>query len=123
MRADWIFRAVVVNGCWFALMMQKSVSGLTFSSQRLRSRPGQRAAFSLITPDHHDDTPLSTPPTAVDSSFSTRKSKNSLDFNLAASRLGLDPALNRFHAPIVNHENYSFSNWPEAHTFPVRTSI
>lgn len=38
---------------------------------------------------------------------------------LAASRLGLDPALNRFHAPLVYHENYSFANWPEQHTFPM----
>ena len=40
--------------------------------------------------------------------------------DLAASRLGLDPALNRFHAPLVNHEDYSFPGWPENHTFPVR---
>ena len=39
--------------------------------------------------------------------------------NLAASRLGLDPALSRFHAPIVNHESYSFVGWPENHTFPM----
>jgi acetoin utilization deacetylase AcuC-like enzyme len=38
---------------------------------------------------------------------------------LAASRLGLDPSLNRFHAPIVNHENYSFKDWPPNHTFPM----
>jgi acetoin utilization deacetylase AcuC-like enzyme len=38
---------------------------------------------------------------------------------LAASRLGLDPLLNRFHAPIVNHENYSCADWPATHTFPM----
>ncbi|CAJ1966494.1 unnamed protein product [Cylindrotheca closterium] len=38
---------------------------------------------------------------------------------LMASRLGLDPALNRFHAPIVNHPNYSFEDWPPNHTFPM----
>jgi acetoin utilization deacetylase AcuC-like enzyme len=27
--------------------------------------------------------------------------------------------LNRFHAPIVNHENYSFKDWPPNHTFPM----
>ena len=43
-----------------------------------------------------------------------------VSLDLAASRLGLDPALNRFHAPLVNHENYSFDGWPENHTFPVR---
>jgi hypothetical protein len=36
-----------------------------------------------------------------------------------SSRLGLDPSLNRFHAPLVYHENYSFADWPEHHTFPV----
>jgi acetoin utilization deacetylase AcuC-like enzyme len=38
---------------------------------------------------------------------------------IAASRPGLDPALNRFHAPIVYHENYSFADWPPNHTFPM----
>ena len=39
--------------------------------------------------------------------------------NIAASRTGLDPAVNRFHAPIVYHENYSFADWPPNHTFPM----
>ena len=39
--------------------------------------------------------------------------------NLAASRLGLEPTSNRFHAPIVYHEHYSFPDWPETHTFPM----
>merc|ERR1719203_448751 len=38
---------------------------------------------------------------------------------LACSRQGLDPLTNRFHAPIVYHENYSFPNWPTTHTFPM----
>lgn len=38
---------------------------------------------------------------------------------LALSREGLDPALNRFHSPLVYHENYSFAGWPENHTFPM----
>eukprot|EP00978_Attheya_sp_CCMP212_P045003 scaffold330595_cov54-Attheya_sp.AAC.4 len=38
---------------------------------------------------------------------------------LAMSRNGLDPTVNRFHAPIVNHEHYSFSDWPPNHTFPM----
>jgi acetoin utilization deacetylase AcuC-like enzyme len=42
-----------------------------------------------------------------------------LDHSFAASRLGLDPSMNRFHAPIVNHEHYSFDDWPETHTFPM----
>ena len=42
---------------------------------------------------------------------------------LLASRLGLDPSLNRFHAPLVYHEDYSFAGWPENHTFPVRTTV
>ena len=36
-----------------------------------------------------------------------------------ASRLGLDPSKNKFHAPLVYHENYSFQNWPPNHTFPM----
>lgn len=45
--------------------------------------------------------------------------RDSVDSMLAASRIGLDPQLNRFHAPIVYHERYSFANWPEKHTFPM----
>mmetsp|Transcript_12549 Transcript_12549/g.19425 ORF Transcript_12549/g.19425 Transcript_12549/m.19425 type:complete len:407 (-) Transcript_12549:759-1979(-) len=41
------------------------------------------------------------------------------DSQLVTSRHGLDPKENRFHAPIVYHENYSFSDWPENHTFPM----
>jgi len=37
----------------------------------------------------------------------------------ACSKLGLDPLKNRFHAPIVFHENYSFPNWPTEYTFPM----
>jgi len=37
----------------------------------------------------------------------------------AHSKLGLDPSTNRFHAPIVYHENYSFDNWPKHYTFPM----
>ena len=38
---------------------------------------------------------------------------------LHASRFGLDPSKNRFHAPIVYHERYSFPDWPPAHSFPM----
>lgn len=48
---------------------------------------------------------------------STTKILDTLD--LTASRLGLDPSQNRFHSPIVNHERYSFSDWPPNHTFPM----
>jgi len=51
------------------------------------------------------------------SSLSAEISVESRD--LAVSRLGLDPRLNQFHAPIVYHEHYSFPDWPEKHTFPM----
>eukprot|EP00980_Cylindrotheca_fusiformis_P001356 scaffold338_cov116-Cylindrotheca_fusiformis.AAC.21 len=44
---------------------------------------------------------------------------------LLASRLGLDPSKNRFHAPLVYHEHYSGNGedsscwWPSHHTFPM----
>jgi acetoin utilization deacetylase AcuC-like enzyme len=47
------------------------------------------------------------------------KSLEKLGGPLAASRLGLDPSSNRFHAPIVYHEDYSFADWPSLHTFPM----
>jgi len=48
-----------------------------------------------------------------------RKTTKLSTLKLHASQLGMDPSINRFHAPIVNHDNYSFSNWPENHTFPM----
>lgn len=36
-----------------------------------------------------------------------------------ASHLGLDPSHNRFHSPLVYHEEYSFLDWPDKHTFPM----
>mmetsp|Transcript_24916 Transcript_24916/g.59165 ORF Transcript_24916/g.59165 Transcript_24916/m.59165 type:complete len:381 (+) Transcript_24916:3-1145(+) len=38
---------------------------------------------------------------------------------LEVSNLGLDPATNRYHQPIVYHEHYSFDDWPTTHTFPM----
>lgn len=43
----------------------------------------------------------------------------SLPHCFAASRTGLDPSQNRFHAPIVYHEDYSFEDWPPNYTFPM----
>lgn len=48
--------------------------------------------------------------------MSTTTSTNSY---FSASHLGLDPSLNRFHAPMVYHEHYSFADWPSNHTFPM----
>jgi acetoin utilization deacetylase AcuC-like enzyme len=42
-----------------------------------------------------------------------------LNGGLAATQLGLDPMINKRHAPIVHHDNYSFDNWPASHTFPM----
>lgn len=47
------------------------------------------------------------------------RAKKSLENLLSSSRLGLDPSLNRFHAPLVYHEGYSIHNWPPKHTFPM----
>lgn len=46
-------------------------------------------------------------------------SKQVYSSSFAASRLGLDPVTNRFHAPIVYHEEYSFADWPPHYTFPM----
>ena len=60
---------------------------------------------------------------AVESSCTTTSSRRSLSTVAPpcfdASRLGLDPTHNRFHAPIVYHEHYSFADWPPNHTFPM----
>ena len=50
---------------------------------------------------------------------SSKRGKDPSSLDLAASRLGLDPRQNRFHAPYVFHEEYSFADWPPNHTFPM----
>jgi acetoin utilization deacetylase AcuC-like enzyme len=79
------------------------------SAYSFRSILGKRPRVSLFS---HNTNPAATSDTA-----STKKSLQ--DLGLVASRLGLDPSKNRFHAPIVNHENYSFADWPPNHTFPM----
>jgi hypothetical protein len=132
MRYSWILSACVANVClpFVAMMMLQKppVHGMMMvfrwslrSSRRLLV--GQRSVLSL-TPNPDPDTAGMIHTAAEnDSSTSTRTSNKSTlsSFDVSASRLGLDPASNRFHAPIVNHENYSFSDWPANHTFPVRT--
>jgi hypothetical protein len=121
MRSYWILSAFVVNVCWFsAMMIQKSVRGLAFRSLRSRLVVGQRSALSF-TPN--PDTAGIHTAVEDDTSTSTSKKLKLSSFDVSASRLGLDPLSNRFHAPIVNHENYSFSDWPENHTFPVRIAV
>lgn len=47
------------------------------------------------------------------------KKEQNFHFAGTCSRLGLDPNTNRFHHPLVYHENYSFDSWPKNHTFPM----
>jgi acetoin utilization deacetylase AcuC-like enzyme len=49
----------------------------------------------------------------------TENNNNNNKDSLMASKLGLDPTTNRFHAPLVYHERYSFADWPPNHTFPM----
>jgi hypothetical protein len=125
MRSYWILSAFVVNICWLfaAMMIQKPVvHGLAFRSLRSRLVVGQRSALSF-TPNPDTAGIHTAVENDSSASTSTRKKSTLSSFDVSASRLGLDPASNRFHAPIVNHENYSFSDWPENHTFPVRINV
>jgi hypothetical protein len=103
------------------MLVSKSVHGFAFRSLRSRLVVGQRSALSFTT-SNPDAAGIHT---AVEDGTSTSTSKQSklASFGLSASRLGLDPLSNRFHGPIVNHENYSFSDWPANHTFPVRITV
>ena len=62
---------------------------------------------------------MSTSTSSSASSVSSSSLNRSESLNLSTSRLGLDPCNNRFHAPIVYHERYSFQDWPPNHTFPM----
>ncbi len=57
--------------------------------------------------------------TSTSSRHSAVSERTIANMSFAASRLGLDPSFNRFHAPIVYHEDYSFDDWPPNHTFPM----
>ena len=77
---------------------------LAYSTRKMAMRPSMSRKRSLIQRMSSSTSPAA----ATDESFA-----------IAASRHGLDPSVNRFHAPIVYHENYSFDGWPEKHTFPM----
>ena len=88
------------------LIMSFRLPSLIQSYHLLRKTQRRTILLSASSSNHVDNNILSSP-----------TKLKSLD--LVASRLGLDPSLNRFAAPIVNHERYSFSNWPPNHTFPM----
>ena len=77
---------------------------LAYSTRKMAMRPSMSRKRSLIQRMSSSTSPAA----ATDESIA-----------IAASRHGLDPSVNRFHAPIVYHENYSFDGWPEKHTFPM----
>lgn len=89
----------------------------------IRKRPTPRGGrcyqqlllLSLSTINNADDAACRTAKTSDPEILATRMA----NLGLMTSRLGLDPAKNRFHAPIVNHPNYSFADWPPNHTFPM----
>lgn len=87
------------------LMMQSMTGGFQFVARATRHKLGWKRR------------PRG--PSGSLSDGSTEKKTKLASVDLDTSRLGLDPALNRFHAPLVYHENYSFSGWPEDHTFPM----
>ena len=69
--------------------------------------------------------PVSTSPPVPDTAVTWRsknqqiRAQTALAELFAASKMGLDPSLNRFHAPLVYHDGYSCP-WPETHTFPMQ---
>jgi acetoin utilization deacetylase AcuC-like enzyme len=91
------------------------------------------ARSSSTTRSHQKETTLvssssvsSSPPrssasdTVSKSDCQTIRAQKSLTKLIAASRSGLDPSLNRFHAPLVYHDGYSsVPDWPPKHTFPM----
>jgi len=82
-----------------------------FSSQHLFCM--HSSSFTSYT------SPLQSIPTNFHASLSSNTAASKNEELLSTSRLGLDPHLNRFHAPIVYHERYSFASWPRNHTFPM----
>lgn len=81
---------------------------------------GEKIVGSEVTRNHRKETNRKT------LSVSTWRSENqqiraesSLAKLFAASKMGLDPSMNRFHPPLVYHDGYSCA-WPETHTFPMQ---
>eukprot|EP00525_Craspedostauros_australis_P002040 CAMPEP_0198124410 /NCGR_PEP_ID=MMETSP1442-20131203/39831_1 /TAXON_ID= /ORGANISM="Craspedostauros australis, Strain CCMP3328" /LENGTH=435 /DNA_ID=CAMNT_0043783795 /DNA_START=416 /DNA_END=1724 /DNA_ORIENTATION=+ len=93
------------NSSTLECLQQQQVRAL--SSVGTSARPSEGSATTSV-------------PTASQRCSSQSWIPNHVDFDgLATSRLGLDPVTNRFHAPLVYHENYSFADWPPNHTFPM----
>ena len=101
--SSWLATSLV-----FQMLQSTPLKGWTASRQLPRHRPRALSSYSSAGSD--SASPIKVSPPSSPSVGS-----------LATSRLGLDPAQNHFHAPIVYHENFSFADWPESHTFPVST--
>ena len=103
-----------------------------FSTGNIRTRLAfeKKNVSSSSTQDHQKETNLkassvSTSPRGSSASvawiskYHQIRAQKSLAKLLASSKLGLDPSLNRFHAPLVYHDGYSAIEWPTRHTFPM----
>ncbi|KAG7349293.1 deacetylase [Nitzschia inconspicua] len=78
-------------------------------------RLGSMSFHSLLS---GSDSTLSVP-TPQSRHFSMENSYYLESFGLKTSRFGLDPFQNKLACPFVYHEQYSFPEWPENHTFPM----
>ena len=83
---------------------------------------GEQGSMAVTASEAIEETTGTRRPNIQSSSSTAPASPPSLSLSStlsAASKHGLDPMSNRFHAPIVYHEQYSFDDWPPNHTFPM----
>eukprot|EP00546_Thalassionema_frauenfeldii_P020437 CAMPEP_0178900378 /NCGR_PEP_ID=MMETSP0786-20121207/3441_1 /TAXON_ID=186022 /ORGANISM="Thalassionema frauenfeldii, Strain CCMP 1798" /LENGTH=486 /DNA_ID=CAMNT_0020571377 /DNA_START=75 /DNA_END=1532 /DNA_ORIENTATION=- len=94
----------------------------TFDNTGARPSFGKKSVSSSVTRSQQK---FSTSPSESHSAVRWRsksqqsRAQQTLAKLFTASKLGLDPSLNRFHAPLVYHDGYSCA-WPETHTFPMQ---
>ena len=97
------------------------------SYARMRSSTGRYAVLDNThnTSNNNNDTRGGTRSSSSSNNNSSSSSSSSRStfprhsVVSCSSRLGREPSQNTVHAPMVYHEQYSFADWPENHTFPM----
>ncbi|VEU37294.1 unnamed protein product [Pseudo-nitzschia multistriata] len=103
---------------WWSSSFRHSASPPLVSPLQRSARNCDAATPSTEEPHQRGHAPGSSPPPKRRDQI--LRAQKSLAGLMEASRPGLDPSANRFHAPLVYHDGYSsVPDWPPNHTFPM----
>jgi acetoin utilization deacetylase AcuC-like enzyme len=94
------------------------MNGVISPTIRVSDSLSSSSSSSLPSPSSSSQS-VSSSVSSTTNGLSKQQQQQRQSLVLAVSKGGLNPKENRFHAPIVYHEKYSFENWPANHTFPM----